>query len=99
MIYDLETVPENKTVYAFAYRYYNDTVRLLVMRPTEGIVKNRKFHPKDNNSNPDSIASSLFSYADTFAEAVNAYNDSVSDRLDTICDMLKESSNDMYLDF
>lgn len=107
MIYTIDTVPEDKTVYGFAYRFYNhDTNRLFTATPTKGIVKNYKFYSdKDgfdpNNqfdgSEPDSTPAYIFKYADTIQEATVAYNDLVCDRIEWLGDLLKKSSDDLYL--
>lgn len=109
MIYSIDTVPENTTVYGFAYRFYNnDTNRLFTAVPTEGIVKNHKFYSKkdgfdpDNQfdgSEPDSTPAYIFKYADTIQEATIAYNDLVCDRIEWLGDLLKESGDDLYLEF
>ena len=102
MIYNFDTVPENITVYGFAYKFFNhDTNRLFTAVPTKGIVKNHRFYSdKDgfdpdnqfDGSEPDSTPAYIFKYADTIQEATVAYND-------LVCDLLKKSSDDLYLEF
>ena len=109
MIYSIDTVPENTTVYGFAYRFYNhDTNRLFTATPTKGIVRNYRFYSKkdgfdpDNqftDSEPDSAPAYIFKYADTIQEATIAYNDLVCDRIEWLGDLLKESGDDLYLEF
>lgn len=109
MIYNFDTVPENITVYGFAYKFFNhDTNRLFTAVPTKGIVKNHRFYSdKDgfdpdnqfDGSEPDSTPAYIFKYADTIQEATVVYNDLVCDRMEWLSDLLKKSSDDLYLEF
>lgn len=109
MIYTIDTVPEDTAVYGFAYRFYNhDTNRLFTATPTKGIVRNYRFYSKkdgfdpDNqftDSEPDSAPAYIFKYADTIQEATIAYNDLVCDRIEWLGNMLKESGDDLFLEF
>lgn len=109
MIYTIDTVPEDTTVYGFAYKFFNhDTNRLFTAVPTKGIVKNHRFYSdKDgfdpdnqfDGSEPDSTPAYIFKYADTIQEATVAYNDLVCDRMKWLGDLLKKSSDDLYLEF
>lgn len=109
MIYNIDTVPEDTTVYGFAYKFFNhDTNRLFRAVPTKGVVKNHRFYSdKDgfdpdnqfDGSEPDSTPAYIFKYADTIQEATVAYNDLVCDRMEWLGDLLKKSSDDLYLEF
>lgn len=109
MIYTIDTVPEDTAVYGFAYKFYNhDTNRLFTATPTKGIVRNYRFYSKkdgfdpDNqftDSEPDSAPAYIFKYADTIQEATIAYNDLVCDRIEWLGNMLKESGDDLFLEF
>ena len=109
MIYTADTVPQDTMVYGFAYKFYgHDTSKLFVAAPTQGIVKNNKFYSNKDNFDPDNIFDGkeqdcspayIFKYADSFQEAVSAYNDLVCDRMEWLGELLKESGNDLYLEF
>lgn len=80
MIYTIDTVPEDTTVYGFAYKFFNHDNQF-------------------DGSEPDSTPAYIFKYADTIQEATVAYNDLVCDRMEWLGDLLKKSSDDLYLEF
>ena len=108
MIYNIDTVPEDTTVYGFAYKFFNhDTNRLFTAVPTMGVVKNHSFFSDKDGFDPDnqfdgsetdSTPAYIFNYADTIQEATVAYNDLVCNRMEWLGDLLKKASDDLCLE-
>lgn len=97
--YDLNDLPINKPIWAFAYTIKNDTAqRTYYSSPVCGeINEHGVFHPYKKNGDLSGSKYYNFnsrSYADTYEEAVDMYNELVQKRIDRLKAAIEDAKKD-----